>query len=684
METEQKYFNRDLSWLSFNYRILQEAKNPEVPIVERVKFLAIFSSNLDEFFRVRVAAIRSLMKIGKKKINKNIGFEPAKAFALIHAEIIRQQQEYGKAFYEGILPTLEREGIVLYNEQPKLMLHKETITRLFKSRVLAYLRPVLLTEESRPFLQNRKLYLAVELKRKDAEELNRYAVLNIPSDNLPRFAALPVVDGIYYYTFLDDVIKANLEIVFPGYEIVGCYSLKMNRDADLYIEDEYDGDLVEKIKRQLDKRNIGAPSRFLYDLNMPVKFQEFLQNILGLDREDMVPGGRYHNFYDLFSLPNPKAPDLEYPSMPSLSHPLLDKSDSFFEAMDKRDYMLHFPYQSYDYVLRFFNEAAIDAYVTDIFVTVYRVAANSFIANALISAAMNGKNVTCFVEVKARFDEENNLKWAAEMEKAGVKIIYSIPGLKVHAKVALVVRRKEGLKKRYAFLGTGNFNESTAKIYADHGLFTSEKSLNKELEKVFGFIETQENKPEVKHLLVAQLNMKERFLEMMDREIAQAKEGKSASMVLKVNNLEDLVMVDKLYEASRAGVKVELIIRGICCLVPGVEGMSENITIRRIVDRYLEHARIFVFHNGGDTEVYLGSADWMGRNLNNRIEVVFPVLNKRVKADVLKIVEFQLEDNVSAVALDEGLNNVPLEVKGEKVRCQEDVYHWLKEKPFQL
>jgi len=401
--------------------------------------------------------------------------------------------------------------------------------------------------------------------------------------------------------------------------------------------------------------------------------------VLGLSKEDLVEGGKYHNFYDFFGLPNPLAPTLESKKLSPLSHSMLDKLPTFFEALDKKDIMLHFPYQSYDYVLQFFNEAAIDPFVKEIYVTVYRIAANSFIANALISATRNGKKVTCFVEVKARFDEANNLKWAAEMKEAGVIIIYSIPGLKVHAKVALVVREKMGEEKEYAFLGTGNFNESTAKIYADHGLFTTDQHLTHDLKKVFEFLSSMETKPAMEHLLVAQINLKEQMAALIDQEIAHAQQGKKASIKIKLNNLEDSTMIDKLYEASQAGVSIHLIIRGICCLIPGVPDMSENITITRILDRYLEHARIFIFHNAGNPAVYMGSADWMKRNLYRRVEVVFPVRNPEIRKEIFQLMELQLKDNTKAVQLNEKHENLPINASSaEKHQAQTDFYYWLK------
>ncbi|WP_044237262.1 polyphosphate kinase 1 [Flexithrix dorotheae] len=676
------YYNRDLSWLSFNYRVLMEAADPEVPLYERIKFLAIFSSNLDEFFRVRVASLRSILKLPKKKIKKKLDFKPKAVFHAIQETVGQHQREFGVIFRDGILPVLKENGIVLYQDAITSETHKQFIRKYFKNRVLAFLQPVVLSKNKVPFLNNRELYFALELtylKNQEAEK--SFAILNIPSDHLPRFIQLPAINGIHYYIFLDDIIRENLDLIFPGYEVNGCYSIKINRDADLLINDEFSGDLVDKIKKHLSKRNIGVPSRFLFDLNMPEGLQQFLKENLELSDEDMVPGGKYHNFNDLLGLPNPQKPALENLKLNSLDLKELDDHKTFFEAILKKDYLLHFPYQSYDYVLQFFNEAAIDPYVSKIQLTVYRIAANSFIANALISAAKNGKDVTVFVEVKARFDEANNLKWARLMEEAGVKIMYSIPGLKVHAKIALITREIAGEEQEFAFLGTGNFNESTAKIYADHGLFTSNAALTKELRGVFHFLNNGE-KPQLSHLLVAQVNLQESFLELIDNEIRLKASGLEAFIKIKLNNLEDEVMIDKLYEASNAGVKIDLIVRGICCLVPGVENQGENITVTRVVDQFLEHARAFVFGNGGETKVILGSSDWMKRNLYHRVEVCYPIFNEALKAEILQILDFQLQDNSKAVTLNAEQENCkkqrqPLE---KECRSQVAIYHYLKEK----
>jgi len=679
MKPKTRYFSRDLSWLGFNYRVLMEAADRSVPLYQRIKFIAIYSSNLDEFFRVRVAAWRRISALKKKKLKPEMAVSPKRLLRGILSEVDRQQDEYGKILTRSILPELKKAGIILYKGQI-LKSHRKVINRYFLSKVLSYLQPVMLTdEETTPFLENGALYFILRLQRSQDADSIHYALLNIPSDSIPRFFSLPDVRSRHYIIYLDDIIRLNLSYIFPGYQVLGCYAVKMNRDADVEIEDEYSGDLVGKIRTQIEKRKVGVPTRFLYDGAMSGDTLDFIRLKYHLQEEDFIKGGKYHNLNDFMEFPNPVAPRLEEPPMPSLVNHSLDQEPSILDTIRDNDQILHFPYESYDYVLRFFNEAAIDPRVTEIKVTLYRVAQDSMIANALISAAKNGKKVTAFIEVKARFDEANNLKWAEKMETAGVKLIYSLPGLKVHAKVALVLRTLPDSLQAFAYFGTGNFHEGTARLYCDHGLLTAHQELTKELRKVFKFLETQQNHQPFKNLLVAQHNMQSRFLELIDREIEHHKKGSRAAIVIKLNNIEDQVMIDKLYQASQAGVKVTMIVRSICCLIPGAP-FSDNIKVIRLVDRFLEHARMFYFYNLGNEDLYLASADWMNRNLYRRIEVGFPILNQRIKKELLKILKYQMADNTKACQLNSQQQHRPNNRSKIKVRAQADIYHWLKKK----
>jgi len=680
-----QYINRDISWLSFNRRVLEEASDKGLPLYERLKFLAIYSSNLDEFYRVRVASYRRMPgftgnRQGEKQSN------PAEVLRSILKEVDRQQKEFGHIFWKELVPELRKNNIILIQNRRLSKVHRDYIHRYFYEEVIPYLQPILLLKNQiSPFLCDSAIYLAIKLYRKSSQadsskkKRARYAIVNIPTDRLPRFIELPSLKERSSIIFLDDLIKMNLETLFPGYTINSCFSIKLSRDADLDIEDEFSGDLAEKIQRSLVKRKTGIPSRFLYDQSIPDSFLKLLRGTFNLAREDLVPGGKYHHFSDLFSFPNPVSPKHETKSLPPLAKKDLTKYSSLLEAMEISDWMLHFPYHSYDPVIRFLNEAAIDPKVKEIKTTQYRVASDSAIVNALINARRNGKKVTVFVEVKARFDEHSNLQFAKIMKKAGIKIIYSIPGLKVHAKVALVLRKStKSRKEAYAFLSTGNFNEKTAKIYADHGLLSSDENLTSELKLVFNHLEDQTLKIKPKHLLVAQFNIKKELIKRIDREIKNAREGNSAWMILKMNGIDHKMMIDKLYEASLAGVKIDLIVRGICCVIPG-EVFSENITITRIVDRYLEHARVFVFGNQGKPEIYMSSADWMNRNLNSRIELCFPIYDKHIKTEVLELLQLQLRDNTKARQLDREHHNRSVQSEEKrKIRAQLETYNRLK------
>jgi polyphosphate kinase len=550
------------------------------------------------------------------------------------------------------------------------------------------MQPVILKQDNQAnvFLENNALYFIVDLEREGQPGVHDYALLNIPSGNLPRFFELPSIGEDNYIVFLDDVIRENLAEIFPGYTIHGAYGVKLTRDAEMNLEDEFTGDIAEKIEKQLEKREGGHSTRFLYDTAMPLTVRKFIQPYLQLRDEEMVDGGRYHNLKDLGGLPNPQRGKLTYAGWTPIAHPGFDHSRSVFQSISEKERLLHLPYHSYNYILRFFNEAAIDPKVKEIYVTLYRVASDSHIVNALISAARNGKKVTVFVELKARFDEANNLRWSKKMKAAGIRIIYSIPGLKVHAKVALVKRYEQKQWTNYSFMATGNFNESTGRFYTDHVFFTTHPEFSLELEMLFDYLQSRKQpadymKIPFKHLLVSQFNMLKRFNQLIDREIKNAKEGKPARIIIKLNNLQEKEMIVRLYEASQAGVKVDLLVRSICCLAPGIPGQSENIKVYRIVDRYLEHARVFVFHNNGEPEYYMGSADWMNRNLHSRIEVVFPIYDPVLASEIGKILEMQLSDNRKAVQVSNELQNLKIVPSNGRspLAAQETIYSYVKQ-----
>lgn len=670
-------FNRDLSWLKFNERILMEAERTEVPLLERIKFLSIFSSNLDEFYRVRMPVLLALEKLSNRDDN-DIRLEEDLLVAA-NQLITSQQQRYGEVLKQGIIPALEQNQIALFYAEPFSEPIKKDITRYFFSQVMAFLQPVYLNDQTDFFPANNQLYFLITLEQ---EGVSKVVALNIPSNELPRFYKLSQEEQTSI-VFLDDIVRYHLDYLFPEDKITGCYSFKVTRDAEIDLKDEYSGSLSDQLEKQLLKRDLGLATRFLHQPGIPDNVLELLKNLFNLRKRSLVEGGQYHNLKDLMSFP------VNNPKLSNTSWSKICNTDivegTLTEAINQRDIIVHTPYQSYDSVLRFFNEAALDEHTAEIYVTLYRVASDSKIVNALISAAKNGKKVTVLVELKARFDEANNIKWAKKMKAVGIDIIYSVTALKVHAKVALV-KRKVGDRMKYTgLLSTGNFNESTAAFYTDHILMTANKDMLREVELLFIFLAKREkpSKPDLikfEHLLVAQFNLQEKFINLIDREIDHAQAGRPAAITIKMNNLEEKVLINKLYEASSAGVKVNMIVRSICRLIPGVPGMSENITVTRIIDRYLEHGRIFIFHHNGQNEVYLGSADWMNRNIYRRIEVCFPIYDQQIKHELIRLVHIQQEDNTQAVIINAQMDNVPVARTNKPVESQQEIYQFLKNK----
>lgn len=688
MENSHKYFKRDISWLSFNYRVLLEAEDETLPIYERIKFLSIYSSNLEEFYEIRVAEHRGV--IMKKNFTEESGAEAEETLAEITEEVNRQQREYYRIFSK-VLQELNRQDIYLYQDSRPEPFHEEFVHNFFNEEVFPFLSPVMIQAgDIRTFIRDRRLYLVIRMVKKSKRMAEPdyvpdyyYALMKIPYAKVPRFIELPTHEGKHYIMFIDDIIRANLSSIFPGYVVESCYSIKISRDADIYLDDEKGGNIVENIRKKVKKRKIGALSRFMYDSNMPDDFLAFICNAFGITTDDLVLGGRYNNLQDLIKLPNPRGKELEQQVPSPMRVPFLDEMSSVFRAVKKRDILLHFPYQSFDYLIRFLMEAAFDPKVDEIKITQYRVAENSAVINTLISAAQNGKKVTVFVELKARFDEENNMSTAERMEQAGIRIIYSIPGLKVHAKVAVILRKdtEDGCKRRdFAYLSTGNFNEKTARIYSDMALLTSNAELITDINKVFAVLEGKLAGPTFRHLLVARFNMVPELTRMIHREIEHVKAGRKGRIVLKMNGLHDQNMINELYNASENGVEIDLIVRGICCLVPN-RPFSANIRVTRIVDMFLEHSRIWYFYNDGEEDLFLTSADWMRRNLNRRIETAFPILNAEIKQCIIDILKIQLQDNVKACLIDEHLhNNFKRDDNPVKVRAQLAIYEYLKNK----
>lgn len=681
--TPLAYVHRDISWLSFNYRVLQEAKDPAVPLLERLKFLAIYSSNLDEYFRIRVANIRNLKKVGKKT-KAELDFVPRDLLREVHAIVNKQQEEFSQIFENQIVPELRKHHIHILRRLDLNEEQKQFVENYFHNNLLPFVMPVLLVKRRiRPFLANAHLYLAVHLRqRKKPLADSEYALVKIPSDQLPRFIPLPSRNSRHDIILIDDIVRHSVSWLFPGYDIQDTYSIKLTRDAELYIDDEFSGDLVQKIKSSLAKRQVGPASRFVFDREMPGHLLEYLKDTFDLGKNDMLPEGRYHNNFDFFKFPDFGMHHLKNKPLPPLPHPVLHETKDPFLAIRKKDQLLHVPYQSYQAVVNFFEHAAHDPQVTHIKVIQYRVARRSKILEALMEAVKHGKQVSVFVEIKARFDEAANLEWGEKLERAGVRVHYSFPGVKVHSKLALVRRVENGKPHLYCYLGTGNFHEETAEVYSDFGVFTADPRLTAEVSTVFTFLENiKPPKQEFEHLLVGKFNLRPALIQLIDFEIKAAGQNKPASILIKTNSLEDKAIIQKLYEASQAGVKIQLIIRGICCLVPGVKGLSDNIEVFSIVDRYLEHARVFMFHHGGEELIYLSSADLMQRNLSFRIETAFPVYNKDLKQEIRTLINLQLEDNVKARIIDrQDRNEYRRSSSDIPVRAQLETYFYFKRK----
>lgn len=678
MEKETpKYVSRDISWLSFNHRVLQEAQDFSVPILERLKFLAIYSSNLDEFFRVRVASLRSFKEL-RKPTRKALKVKPKKELKQIRKIVQEQQETFGQVFRSDILPSLERLGIHLIRQEVFSEEQQAFSRQYFFEKIYPLVHPIyILQGEDPPFLKNKQLYFVVSF-----EEEEKLGLIQIPSQELNRFVAFPSEDAPHYITFLDDIVRNHCQEWFD-LPVESISAIKMSRDAEMYIEDEYAGDLLEKIKQGLDERNVGLPTRFLYDSAMPAPVLKRLKKRFKLNKNDLIPGARYHNFNDFFGFPDPTNNQaLHYPKMPPLPHPAFEGAESLLAVIRERDQLLHFPYHKYDYIPALIHEAAHDPDVVSIKATLYRVASKSAVVTSLMEACQQGKEVVAFIEAKARFDEASNLFWGKELEKAGAKVFYSYPGIKVHTKLLLIDRMEEETRRHYAYLGTGNFNEKTARIYCDHALLTARQKLGKEVNQVFDLLERKVLVPNVKHLLVAPFSLRQTFEQLIQQETELAKAGKPAYMVLKMNSLENSLMIDRLYEASQAGVKIQLIIRGICCLKPGVKGLSENIEVISIVDRFLEHARVYIFGNGGKEKMYVASADWMTRNLYKRVEVAFPIQDATLFTEIKEIIDLQLTDNKKARIINAEQDNPYKKAKKGQAshRAQVDIYEYCRSK----
>ena len=682
---EYQFFKRDISWLSFNYRVLLEADDDSLPLYERINFISIYSSNLEEFYKIRVADHKAIAT-GKTPEDEESVQSAIELVDEINREVNRQLEDRIRIYETKILPALRKHHIIFYQSQQVEDFHREFVNRFFREEIFPYLAPVPVTKNQIiSFLRDNRLYLAVRLYRKEMPDAKpEYFVMKLPYSKVPRFIELPKKGKDYYLMFIEDIIKANLPTIFPGYRVDSSFCIKISRDADILIDDAASSnEIIEQLKTKVKKRKTGAVCRFVYDRAMPADFLEFLVDAYRIDRNELVPGDKHLNLEDLRHLPNPNPNLKSIPKPQPMKLTCLDERESIFNYVEQRDLLLHYPYHSFEHFIHFLYEAVHEPTVKEIMVTQYRVAENSAVINTLIAAAQNGKKVTVFVELKARFDEENNLATAAMMEKAGIRIIYSIPKLKVHAKVALVLRKDAAGHKltSYAYISTGNFNEKTATLYADSGLFTSNAIIVNDLHNLFRTLQGKQKTPVFHRLLVARFNLIPELNGLIDREIALAKAGKKGRIILKMNALQDPVMISRLYEASEAGVEIDLIVRGICCLIPG-QVYSQHIRVTRIVDTFLEHARVWYFGNDGKPRLFLGSPDWMRRNLYRRIEAIVPILDSTLRQELTDMLEIQLTDKRKACFIDAQQRNCwkSAHPQKEKIRSQYTFYEYLKQK----
>ena len=672
MKTKNTYVNRELSWLKFNARVLQEAADEKVPLLERLRFAGIFSNNLDEFFKVRYATVKRVAM--NESSDKELGVHAKELLEEITKEVIQLQDE-SLSIINTITEELEKEQIFIVNEKTLLPEHEAFVNTYFYDKVRPALFTIILNDlEKFPQLKDDVAYLAVKMTLKEDEKASgvqkffsskaykekiQYALIELPT-TLNRFIELPQVGDKHYIIMLDDVIRFCLHLIFSifNYESLSANMIKITRDAELDIDDDLSKSFVEKISSSVEDRRKGAPVRFVYDKTIDKDTLHFLIEKMGIVNTDsVIPGGRYHNRRDYMSFPSLGRTDLTYAPIHPLPVKGLTSEESLLKKIAEKDYLQFTPYHTFSNIIWFLREAALDPKVKSVKITIYRLAKNSQVVNSLINAVKNGKKVTVQIELQARFDEESNIRYAEQLKAEGVKLIFGVRGLKVHSKICVIEREEGKGIKRYGFISTGNFNESTAKVYTDYTLFTANQDILKEVNKVFNFFETNYNIQKYKHLIVSPHYTKKILKQLIDEEIKNAKAGKEAYIKLKMNNITSYKMIDKLYEASRAGVKIQMIVRGICCLVPGIEGMSENIEVISIVDKFLEHPRLFIFCNNGNPKVYISSADWMTRNISFRVEVGCPIYDETIKQELIDTFEISWADNVKARVIDQAQDN---------------------------
>jgi polyphosphate kinase len=682
-DTKRKTIVRDISWLSFNARVLQEAADHTVPLRERIRFLGIFSNNMDEFFRVRVATLKRMMELGNKA-HMHMEQSPDKILQEIQSIVLRQQSEFNRV-WDNISTELEKEKIFLLNEKQLNREQKVFVIRYFEEEVRSNTIPLMIESiQQFPYLRDKSIFLGVVLSRQDSAYKQKYAIVEVPGKTLGRFVILPSAPGEHAIILLEDVIRYNLPSIFSyfGYDKYDSWVFKVTRDAELDIDTDVATSIIQKIEKGLKNRRKGKPVRFVYDKEIDPGLLEYLMKRMNLTRKDnLIPGGRIHNYRHFMDFPDTVFTKKGQRKKP-FQHPLLANLKRVTDIVLEKDIMLHFPYHSFNPVIDMLREAAIDPNVTAIKITCYRLAKNSKIVNALINAVRNGKHVTVMLELRARFEEEANIEWKERLEDEGVKVSIGLPDMKVHSKICLIKKRVNNQTIHYGFVSTGNLNEKTAMLYGDHCLLTANRNIMADINRIFNFLEKPKDGlhflKECRTLIPCPTSLRRELLKMIAREIKCAKSGNPASIILKMNSLSDEELIEKLYEAAREGVEIKMIVRGIFCMFTENEKFKTPVTAISIIDEYLEHARVFVFHNGGKEKVYISSADWMVRNLDHRVEATCPVLDEDIKKVLQNILNIQLSDNVKARILNNDLSNEYVKHSDDnKIRSQIETYNYL-------
>lgn len=693
MSEEKLFLEKELSWLSFNERVLQEAQDKNVPLIERMRFLGIFSSNQDEFFKVRVADVKRRILLNKYNNDDHQGAKHL--LAKIQSKTAQLDSSFDETYRELIV-ALVRRNIYLINETQLSPFHKEWLITYFNDKILRHLTPIIIDENIKllDFLKDDQTYLAIKMADRISEhEYNncRYALLEIPTNELPRFVILPAQGSRRKKSLiiLDNIIRFGLDQIFSGffdYDHISAYSIKMTRDAEYDLTDELDLSLLEAMSESLKQRLTAEPVRFVYDEQMPEDLLELLKSKLHISSYDHIRGGgRYHSFQDLMHFPNVGRKYLEHRPLPALNSEQFNRYPTAFEAISKEDILLYYPYQKFSYLSELVRQASFDPAVQSIKINIYRVASNSRIMHSLIEAAHNGKRVTVVVELRARFDEQANIEWAQQLTEAGVRVVFGLSSLKIHSKLLLINRREDGKSVYYTHIGTGNFHEKTAKIYTDFALFTKDQEISNEVNNVFKFIERPYRRYKFNHLIVSPIESRRRLYSLIDHEIRQANAHQPAAITVKVNNLVDVGLINRLYAASKAGVKIRMIVRGMCSLLPGIAGVSDNISIISIVDRFLEHPRVFIFHAAGEEKTYISSADWMTRNLDQRIEVGCPIYSPSLKQYIRDLLDLQFADTTKARIIDPAqTNQYAKRGNRKKIRSQIATYQYIEQREAKL